>query len=552
LRARNNAIIARADALLNKEEQAIIRALSANLQAAQAQLQKKLERASKQFAYISKHGEEAYEQARSAYLRQKKSDRSLEEADLFSEKIGVYERQRAFLIREDLEASLRKIEPLASARTLDDNIARLERAVKAGALDARQMMLLPDAVNVASSAGISLTEAANAQKRMKKYLKNYSEEHRERITNVMTQGLLKGDGVRKIAREMRDQSLMTKSQAERLVRTEYNQAVSDTQKQEFKAAGIDKGIPIATQDRRVCPRCASRAGQIMELNQIINPLHPHCRCRITPIRQEWIDKGLVDTKWYKQHHEDCVAKAEGRVGGSKAPEPQQGRTLSNGIKVDKNGMIEPGQVQAFWLANKDSILEELEAGELRIDALPYDSNASRTTLHDYLKANNPECFDLPTIVDNEDEFVRLTKPDTRGFRGDAGEKYHTQLMEGDYYVGEGIYGDGTYVATPLDPSNPEHVKAAKAVTSIYGSQRYQIGLAKDAIGLLETELDIATKDYATKSALARRMGADYLATSGSDSTVVGEVHKVFLNRGKMVINKNTISLDDFDYRKYIE
>ncbi len=61
-----------------------------------------------------------------------------------------------------------------------------------------------------------------------------------------------------------------------------HKAVMDTRKKVYKVSGVSMVRWLATLDLRTCPTCASRDGQLFELNHSPNHPHPKCRCIIIP------------------------------------------------------------------------------------------------------------------------------------------------------------------------------------------------------------------------------------------------------------------------------
>src|SRR5690606_3284823 len=91
---------------------------------------------------------------------------------------------------------------------------------------------------------------------------------------------------------------------------------------------------VATMDDRLCAFCAGRAGRAFKIEDIVIPAHPQCRCTMVPIKQEWIDEGLVDEEWFIEHRKEAesmlgegvaprtdLSPGEKYVGRAEAPQP---------------------------------------------------------------------------------------------------------------------------------------------------------------------------------------------------------------------------------------
>jgi SPP1 gp7 family putative phage head morphogenesis protein len=75
---------------------------------------------------------------------------------------------------------------------------------------------------------------------------------------------------------------VVKSRAEVIARTESMRAYSVARDERFRAAGVGQVRWWATVDDRTCPLCRPRAGQLYPRGAGLTPLHPRCRCTLTP------------------------------------------------------------------------------------------------------------------------------------------------------------------------------------------------------------------------------------------------------------------------------
>lgn len=144
------------------------------------------------------------------------------------------------------------------------------------------------------------------------------------------------------------------------------------------------------------------------------------------------------------------------------------------------------------------------SGDVDYASLPTSYNA-KTGENDALKAIiGQQGYDGKPRVVSADEFdAALGRGDVRetwrGMTGTDAGKYAEQYRTGDFYVGLGINGDGTYVATN------------KADGEYYGSTLLRIGLSKDAKVVSADDLDremdafFAQLDNRRKSAELKRL-----------------------------------------------
>lgn len=142
-------------------------------------------------------------------------------------------------------------------------------------------------------------------------LQRHSVEAIERINTAVVDGLVRGHGYQKVAREVRD--IITGPpgvrgglvfHAESIARTELLSSLNDAREGRYREAGIDKCVWVATEDERTCEYCASRSGQLYALKDLVLPSHVRCRCTSAPFKDEWVADGLVDPEDYARHRAD--------------------------------------------------------------------------------------------------------------------------------------------------------------------------------------------------------------------------------------------------------
>lgn len=152
-----------------------------------------------------------------------------------------------------------------------------------------------------SSSAIRLEPLEMISKNASTRLSRHSRETVEKIKDVVASGLIRGESYTKTARELRRQTGLLQYQAERIVRTESQQASDEARRAGYKRAGVFYVQRIATQDERICEYCAERAGQVFEIDKAPSVIHPNDRCYNLPWKPEWAEEGLIDEEWWAEH-----------------------------------------------------------------------------------------------------------------------------------------------------------------------------------------------------------------------------------------------------------
>jgi SPP1 gp7 family putative phage head morphogenesis protein len=145
-------------------------------------------------------------------------------------------------------------------------------------------------------------------------LATHSEDFRNKASALVEQGLVQGLGVRKVAGVMRSLLGTTKGKAESLVRTETLAAHNDAALANYSRNSIQYVQLFATADRRLCPICAARNQQVYKLGESQPPLHPKCRCQISPYIPAAVELGLIDAEWSQKFRADAIAKLKAEGG----------------------------------------------------------------------------------------------------------------------------------------------------------------------------------------------------------------------------------------------
>jgi SPP1 gp7 family putative phage head morphogenesis protein len=119
---------------------------------------------------------------------------------------------------------------------------------------------------------IGNARAANAQQR----LLQHTADAAQAIERHVTDGIIRGQGWGKTAREIRREVKITRNEAERIVRTESVAASDEARRERFRESGVEYVQVVVTMDERLCGYCANRAGRVYRLDDIQLPFHPNC------------------------------------------------------------------------------------------------------------------------------------------------------------------------------------------------------------------------------------------------------------------------------------
>ena len=129
------------------------------------------------------------------------------------------------------------------------------------------------------------------------------------IEQHIISGITTGRGWTSTASAIRKDVRLLNHEAERLVRTESVTAADSSRRDQYRQHGVEHVRVLATMDDRVCGYCALRSGRIYSVDEIELPFHPNCRCTTVPVRPDWVAAGIDDPDWYDEHHAATVAKA---------------------------------------------------------------------------------------------------------------------------------------------------------------------------------------------------------------------------------------------------
>lgn len=116
-------------------------------------------------------------------------------------------------------------------------------------------------------------------------LEGITAEMNKRIVSGLTEGLLSGEGIPKLARAIREAvDGIGRARAETMARTETLFAINQGTVIRYGQAGVKEVRFLAGLDERVCEECESLHGEIFPIGEEPTlPLHPNCRCTWVPV-----------------------------------------------------------------------------------------------------------------------------------------------------------------------------------------------------------------------------------------------------------------------------
>jgi SPP1 gp7 family putative phage head morphogenesis protein len=210
----------------------------------------------------------------------------------------------------------------------------LEAATALGGELERQLIELTDPGTVAASPFVGPNREAirAAAATTSAYIRAEVEAFRDRLGQIVTSGVSRGQGFRAIEKDVRvalqgakDPQGLTRNmglfqRAELIARSELSNAYVGAQKAAAERNGYAYARWIATKDERTCPVCASRHGNVYRLGEVVAPGHPRCRCSLAPVSTEAVEEKdpkaraqmLRSAYWEKSQEDVAKAFAKGK------------------------------------------------------------------------------------------------------------------------------------------------------------------------------------------------------------------------------------------------
>jgi SPP1 gp7 family putative phage head morphogenesis protein len=153
------------------------------------------------------------------------------------------------------------------------------------------------------SAEIPLEAVRVAAEEQMRYLRRYGEDFAMRATEVVTQGLIQGWGVKRVEGILVQQLGLGKVRAEAIARTATLSAFNGATQEHYRVNQIELFQWVATADDRTCPVCVARSGNIYRLEATRPPAHVRCRCYQMPVQRKWFDNGRIKEAWIRDFHQ---------------------------------------------------------------------------------------------------------------------------------------------------------------------------------------------------------------------------------------------------------
>ncbi|MCI5569843.1 MAG: minor capsid protein [Lachnospiraceae bacterium] len=139
----------------------------------------------------------------------------------------------------------------------------------------------------------------------------YQGQLKNELSSLLSNGIVQGIHSRDLARQLERKFGVSKSNAERLMRTEMARVQIAAQEESYKANGYDQYVFLAI--GTACPDCLAMNGQHfnvadMQAGENAPPMHPNCRCSTAA----WMDRAET----MKQIKAMSQVKGEAGVFGS--------------------------------------------------------------------------------------------------------------------------------------------------------------------------------------------------------------------------------------------
>lgn len=119
-------------------------------------------------------------------------------------------------------------------------------------------------------------------------LKGVTDEMEKQIKEILTDGVLKGQSIGDMSRDIRDTVENIGIQRARVIaRTETIYAINQAAIATYKEHHVKEVEWLAAQDDRICEECMERDGKTYPINNPPDiPAHPNCRCAVLPVIEE--------------------------------------------------------------------------------------------------------------------------------------------------------------------------------------------------------------------------------------------------------------------------
>jgi len=103
------------------------------------------------------------------------------------------------------------------------------------------------------------------------------------MLTVITQGMLEGQSIHKMAKALNGKINKSKYNCRRIARTEVLRSYNQAHINQYKKVGIKRWEWITAWDDRTCDMCMGNDGRVFKIGDPQPPLHPNCRCSVKPV-----------------------------------------------------------------------------------------------------------------------------------------------------------------------------------------------------------------------------------------------------------------------------
>lgn len=107
---------------------------------------------------------------------------------------------------------------------------------------------------------------------------------KSKLQEVLMECVLKGYNASKASKILQEEFGVSRSNANRLARTELAHIETVAAQDRYKEYGITRWQVLVSEDEKTCPSCASMEGAIFPIDSTPPvPFHPNCRCCMIPV-----------------------------------------------------------------------------------------------------------------------------------------------------------------------------------------------------------------------------------------------------------------------------
>ncbi|OXS69845.1 minor capsid protein [Priestia filamentosa] len=108
------------------------------------------------------------------------------------------------------------------------------------------------------------------------------------LKRIITQGLIRGDGIEEMTKALQKEMNVAKYASERVIRTETAYVMNQSTLRAYKKSGFKQYEFTAHIDERTSDKCKKKDGKVYKIEEAkvgvnVPPLHPNCRSAILPV-----------------------------------------------------------------------------------------------------------------------------------------------------------------------------------------------------------------------------------------------------------------------------